>query len=58
MASMSFEECDRFLHWVTRTLAEVGFRFEEPRRSPSTSPTCEGIVIAQWSGYYDGDATM
>lgn len=32
MASMSFEECDRFLSWVVRECAERGFLFSEPRR--------------------------
>jgi hypothetical protein len=31
MASMSFEECDRYLHWIMRKCAEGGIPIEEPR---------------------------
>lgn len=33
MASMSFEECDRFLHWVGRKLAERSVDVDEWRRA-------------------------
>jgi hypothetical protein len=38
MASMSFEECDRFLHWVIRKLAEKGRVVEEPRPRQGARP--------------------